>query len=59
MCGILIYTASGDSDGTMGGLVRQGEPANLLRTLLATLQKARWCSSDPICIETPGQGTEN
>ena len=22
MCGILIYTASGDSEGTMGGLVR-------------------------------------
>lgn len=59
MCGILIYTASGDSEGTMGGLVRQGEPARLLRTLSAALQKARWCSSDPICIETTGQGTDN
>jgi hypothetical protein len=59
MCGILIYTASGDSEGTMGGLVRQGEPARLLRTLSAALQKARWCSSDPICIETSGQGTDN
>jgi hypothetical protein len=59
MCGILIYTASGDSDGTMGGLVRQGEPGRLLRTLLVALQKARWCSSDPICIETTGQGTDN
>ena len=59
MCGILIYTASGDSDGTMGGLVRQGEPERLLRTLLVALQKARWCSSDPICIETAGQGTDN
>lgn len=59
MSGILIYTASGDSDGTMGGLVRQGEPARLLRTLSEALQKARWCSSDPICIETTGQGTDN
>jgi MrfA Zn-binding domain len=59
MCGILIYTASGDSDGTMGGLVRQGEPPRLLRTLLDALQKGRWCSSDPICIETTGQGTDN
>jgi hypothetical protein len=59
MCGILIYTASGDSEGTMGGLVRQGEPLRLLRTLCEALQKAQWCSSDPICIETKGQGTDN
>lgn len=59
MCGILIYTASGDSEGTMGGLVRQGEPPRLLRTLSAALQKAQWCSSDPICIEMNGQGTDN
>lgn len=59
MCGILIYTASGDSDGTMGGLVRQGEPLRLLRTLSEALQKAKWCSSDPVCIETTGQGTDN
>jgi hypothetical protein len=59
MCGILIYTASGDSEGTMGGLVRQGEPQRLLRTLSSALRKAQWCSSDPICIETSGQGTDN
>jgi hypothetical protein len=59
MNGILIYTASGDSEGTMGGLVRQGEPERLLGTLTAALQKATWCSSDPICIETSGQGTDN
>ena len=59
MNGILIYTASGDSEGTMGGLVRQGEPPRLLRTLLEALRRAQWCSSDPICIETTGQGTDN
>ncbi|HET9366325.1 MAG TPA: DUF1998 domain-containing protein [Candidatus Angelobacter sp.] len=59
MHGILLYTASGDSEGTMGGLVRQGEPERLLRTLSAALRKAQWCSSDPICIETLGQGTDN
>jgi hypothetical protein len=59
MHGILIYTASGDSEGTMGGLVRQGEPERLVRTLSAALRKAQWCSSDPICIETLGQGTDN
>jgi len=59
MQGILIYTASGDSEGTMGGLVRQGEPERIFRTLVAALQKAQWCSSDPVCIETRGQGTDN
>lgn len=59
MQGILIYTASGDSEGTMGGLVRQGDPQRLEPTLVAALQKAQWCSSDPVCIETKGQGTDN
>lgn len=59
MAGILIYTASGDSEGTLGGLVRQGQPARLLQTLVAALNKAQWCSSDPVCIETTGQGTDN
>ena len=43
----------------MGGLVRQGEPERIFRTLVAALQKAQWCSSDPVCIETRGQGTDN
>lgn len=59
MQGILIYTASGDSEGTMGGLVRQGNPQRLEPTLVAALQKAQWCSSDPVCIEAKGQGTDN
>jgi len=59
MNGFLIYTASGDSEGTMGGLVRQGEPNRLLETLATALRRAQWCSSDPICIETAGQGTDN
>ena len=33
MQGILIYTASGDSEGTLGGLVRQGEPDRLRATI--------------------------
>jgi hypothetical protein len=59
MNGVLIYTASGDSEGTLGGLVRQGEPDRLLRTLVTALHKAEWCSSDPVCIEAAGQGTDN
>lgn len=49
--GVLIYTAAGDAEGTLGGLVRQGEPPNLQSTFLETLQDAMWCSSDPLCSE--------
>lgn len=54
--GILIYTAAGDVEGTLGGLARQGEPPRFARTLLAALESAAWCSADPICRESPGQG---
>jgi hypothetical protein len=54
--GILIYTAAGDAEGTLGGLARQGEPPRLARTLLNALQNAVWCSSDPLCRESKGQG---
>lgn len=57
--GILIYTAAGDSIGSLGGLVRQGEPPRLARTLLSSLEDADWCSNDPICSESTGQGMNN
>ena len=59
MSGVLIYTASGDSEGTMGGLVRQGEPDRLERVLIRSLRTALWCSSDPICVESSGQGPDS
>lgn len=54
--GILIYTAAGDSEGTLGGLARQGEAPRLARTVLAALEHAAWCSSDPLCRESRAQG---
>jgi hypothetical protein len=54
--GILIYTAAGDSEGTLGGLVRQGEPPRLSGSILRALESALWCSTDPICRESSGQG---
>lgn len=59
MQGILVYTASGDSEGTMGGLVRQGEPGRLELTFAQALRSIAWCSSDPVCIESAGQGADN
>jgi len=58
MSGILIYTAAGDSEGTMGGLVQQGKPGRLESLFLGAIQDARWCSSDPLCIESSGQGID-
>lgn len=61
MCGVLIYTAAGDAEGTMGGLVRMGKPDYLARTLGAALQDATWCSADPVCMEigATGQGPDS
>jgi hypothetical protein len=59
MNGILIYTASGDSEGSLGGLVRQGAPGNLERIVISSLHSARWCSSDPVCMESHGQGPDS
>lgn len=57
MAGVLFYTASGDSEGTLGGLVRQGEPGRLDNTIRAAIRNAAICSSDPLCIDSDGQGT--
>jgi hypothetical protein len=62
MAALLIYTAAGDSDGTLGGLVRLGEPEFLSVLLREAIEKARWCSADPVCSEigrAVGQGPDS
>jgi hypothetical protein len=54
--GILIYTAAGDAQGTLGGLVRLGNPRHLFPLLVAALDDADVCSNDPVCIESDRQG---
>ena len=58
-CGILIYTASASSDGTMGGLVEMSHPDQLLNALMNGLERARWCSNDPVCMELGNIGQGN
>jgi hypothetical protein len=53
---IMIYTADGDSEGSLGGLVRQGRRDRLAQSIIEALDQGRWCSSDPVCSETAGQG---
>jgi hypothetical protein len=50
MAGILIYTATSDSDGTLGGLQRRSDPDLLCATVLGALRSTEWCSSDPLCV---------
>ena len=52
MNGVLVYTGSPDSEGSLGGLVRLAEPQLLEPIVKRTLDSARWCGSDPVCIET-------
>lgn len=59
MAGILLYTASSDTDGSLGGLVRNAEPDNITPIFKKMLQEASWCSSDPICMDSKGQGFDS
>lgn len=51
MAGLLVFTSSPDADGTLGGLVRQGESSYISAVFRAALTSMTWCSSDPLCIE--------
>jgi hypothetical protein len=55
MSGLLIYTSEG-SEGSMGGLVSQGEPEKILEIIKKGLERSINCSSDPLCWESEGQG---
>ena len=55
--GILLYTASPDAEGTLGGLVQ--EARHFEDHLSQALQMSALCSNDPICAQhAPGQTIE-
>lgn len=58
MAGLLIYTATSDADGTLGGLQRQGEASRIERTIIGALRAMEWCSSDPLCIQSMISGAD-
>lgn len=58
MAGILIYTASGDAEGSLGGLVRQGTPGRIENIIKHAVNEAKWCAADPVCIQSEGQGQD-
>ena len=58
----LVYTADGDSFGTLGGLVEHAEGPKLYSLLDDTWTSLQWCAQDPVCnaskedgeLRTPG-----
>lgn len=55
--GLLLYTASPDADGTLGGLVQQAR--HFEDHLAQALRMAALCSNDPVCAQhTPGTSLE-
>ena len=59
MSGIFIYTASGDSEGTMGGLVRQGRADIFPGIFKKAMEETMTCSNDPVCSLSMGQGRDS
>lgn len=47
--GVLIHTATSDSEGTLGGLQAKGKVLEFQAVLDAALENMAWCSSDPVC----------
>ncbi len=57
MCGVLIYVSSSDSDCSLGGLISIADNADLLEQIIDNmLERAKWCSGDPLCITSTSQG---
>ncbi len=54
MCGVLIFTTDG-AEGSMGGLVWQGQPRLIERIIKSALNRAEECTSDPLCWENEEQ----
>lgn len=55
--GLMLYTASSDAEGTLGGLVQQAR--DIEAHLAVALRAGGLCSNDPVCAQhTPGEGFE-
>lgn len=59
MAGVLIYTATSDSAGSLGGVVAQGAHRRLYETLESALARTEWCSQDPPCMESEASGIDS
>lgn len=60
MCGVLIYVSSTDSDSSLGGLISIADNSDTMCKILdSMLNRAKWCSGDPLCISSMQQGYQS
>jgi len=56
--GFLVYTASSDAAGSLGGLAALAGADTFARALQAAVSRAGWCSNDPVCGESGPSGAD-
>ena len=57
MHGVLIYLATSDAEGSLGGLISIAKDSERLQAVLRNMvHKAKWCSADPLCANSTQQG---
>ncbi|MGQ0823745.1 MAG: DrmB family protein [Actinomycetota bacterium] len=58
MAGVLLYTATSDSAGSLGGVAAQALPQRLEASFRELAARSAWCSADPLCIESGPSGVD-
>lgn len=60
MCGVLIFVSSSDRDCSLGGLISVADNEDVFEKIMdSMLDRASWCSGDPLCISSMKQGYKN
>jgi len=52
----LVYTADGDSFGTLGGVVEHAEGIKLASLINDSISSLQWCAQDPVCNSMKADG---
>lgn len=56
--GFLVYTASSDAAGSLGGLAALAAEERFAAALMGAASRAQWCSNDPVCAESGPSGSD-
>lgn len=59
MTGLLIYTATTDAAGSLGGVVALADKSKLHDSVINAIMRASWCSADPLCVEADASGADS
>lgn len=59
MAGVLVYTATSDSQGSLGGVIGMAKGGRFNSSFREAISRSCWCSNDPVCIENGPNGFAN